>query len=273
MVLNSHSFRCQSKDEKFFYKDTMFDFHGIKIELSKSLSTKESFKSTVTINNPTDQFVLVNPSEVFGFGATSKNKHVALSKRVIAVAPKYSRKFTIRFEGEDFRESVLWMDFTKLQITDKVEAVYELQGMSVFKENNKQTGPVKWTILDIDESTHGKIEYRINCNVEYRGNKFLGIFYNNIILSNNAGETFVNVGKRNGKFSYETGKPHERVNLIFTADAEKLGKKSEPVLKFNEVFKEYSLSTIEGFKINLRQGTLEDYNRQKPNDKEIEEID
>lgn len=265
---------AQEKEEKFFYKDTIFEFNGSKVEITKSLATKMYFKSVVSITNQSDNFILINPWEIFGYVSGSGNKYNAVSKRAIVIAPKYTKKFTVKFEGKDFREPHLSFDVTKLQVTEKVESVYEFVDIDLSKENYRVVGPIKWTMLEKKADKKDAL-FRVETQLEYTGTKFLGIFYNNITLKTKDGSSFINSGKKAGDFHYDKEKPFKRIVLIFPVDADKVEKGNEPKLNFTDVFKEYSLATIVGFKVNLRMGTLEDYNRKKTGDKEkdIEEME
>lgn len=262
----------QEKEEKFFYKDTMFDFNGSKVEITKSLATKSYFKSVVCITNQSDNFLLINPWDVFGFVSGSSERYNATSKRVIVIAPKYTKKFVVKFEGSDFREPHLSFDVAKLQITEEVTNIMEFSDIDLNKENFRAVGPVKLTIQDkrIDKD---RALYRMETEISYSGDKFLGIFYNNIRLKTKDGSVFINSSKKRDDFHYDVNKPFKRIVLIFPVEAEKIKKESEPKLNFSDVFKEYSLSTIVGFKVNLRSGTLEDYKGKKTEDKDIEEIE
>ena len=159
-----------------------------------------------------------------------------------------------------------------MKITEKVESVYDLGTVDINKENYKAVGPIKWKMVEKDIKK-GRPDCRIETELEYTGSKFLGIFYNNILLQTKDGGNYINASKRTGDFHYDNSKPLKRINLIFPVESEKLDKNNNPVLIFNDVFKEYSLATIAGFKYTLRAGSLEDYKGNKGDDKDIEEMD
>jgi len=262
--------------KRVFFKDTLFEFNGSKIEITKSLATEKYFKSIVTISNQTDQFMIINPWEVFGKVSGSDEKYSASSKKTIVVPPKYIKKFTVKFEGRDFRAPSLQYDFSKIQVTEKIESVYELEDIDINKENYRALGPIKWRMVKKMEPDHGKDDFQIMAEIEYTGDKFLGIFYNNIILTTKDGGKYINVGKKTGNFHYDKTKPFVKQTYLFPVEPEKAKKKNEPKLTFRDVFKEYSLATIVGFKVHLRTGTIEDYKGKagKPdNEKDIEEME
>ena len=267
---------CAAQDrERMFYKDTLFEFNGSKIEITKSLSTEKYFKSIVTISNQTDQFMIINPWEVFGKVSGSDEKYNASSKKAIVVPPKYIKKFTVKFEGRDFREERLQYDFGKIEVTEKIESVYELEDVDINKENYRAIGPIRWSMVKKMEPDHGKDDFQIIAEIEYTGDKFLGIFYNNIILTTKDGGKYINVGKKTGNFHYDKTKPFVKQTYLFPVEPAKAKKSNEPKLTFRDVFKEYSMATIVGFKVHLRAGTLEDYKGKagKPDDKDIEEME
>lgn len=265
---------AQEKEEKFFYKDTIFEYNGSKIEITRSVSTKIYFKSVVAITNQSEDFIIVNPWDIFGFVTGSNDKYTAVAKRPIVIAPKYTKKITVKFEGRDFREPSLTFDFTKLQVTEKIESVYEFNDIDLSKENFRSVGPIKWTMLE-KKADKEKAIFRVETQVEYSGTKFLGIFYNNITLKTKDGSTFINASKKSGDFHYDKEKPFKRIVLIFPVEADKVKNENEPKLNYSGVFKEYSIATIVGFKVHLRSGTLEDYKGKKGDDKDkdIEEIE
>lgn len=266
----------EEDDKRMFYKDTLFEFNGSKIEITKTLATEKYFKSVVSISNQTDQFMIINPWEIFGKVKGSDEKFSASSKKTIVVPPKYIKKFTVKFEGKDFRAPALQYDFSKMQITEKIESVYELEDIDINKENYRALGPIKWRMVKKMEPDHGKDDFQIMAEIEYTGDKFLGIFYNNIVLTTKDGGKYINVGKKTGNFHYDKTKPFVKQSYLFPVEPKNAKKSNEPKLTFRDVFKEYSLTTIVGFKVHLRQGTIEDYKGKagKPdNDKDIEEME
>jgi|GEM_PF-3953960 len=256
----SFSLKAQEKaaepDKKFYYRDTTFEFNGNRYEVSRIVSTEEYFKCAVSITNISDNFIVINPSDIFGNASGSDARTTSTVKRVAVIAPKFSRKFTIKLEGKDFRVNAVDIDITKLQLTGKMLAEYQLPDIDITKENMRQTGQVKWIMKDKKEDKAG---YRIVAEVEYKGDKFLGLFYNNIVLKTNDGSKYLNTGKKNEDFYYEMGKPFEKNILFFPIDPKKVNDKNAPTLSFPGVFKEYSLSPVKGPKFRVKKGTLDDF--------------
>ncbi len=249
---------AQQKAEKFFYKDTVFTFLECKIEVIKNLSTDKTFKTTLIITNPTDKFFIINPLEVFSFTDNSSNKYQGASRKVEVIPPNFTRKFVLRFEGTDFRESTVNIDFSKMQMTEQFLAVYELGDLDFSRENFREAGPVKFTIDDKDPSAHNKVSYKIMAKLEYTGGKFLGLLLYNINVKTKDGANYKNIEKPH-LFQYNNSKTSERIILIFPLEPEAGKKENAPTISFHDVFREYTLANIEGFKIKLRQGNIDDY--------------
>lgn len=283
----------QGTDEKYYFKDTVFNFFGIKIQVQKSVATIQSFKSSIIITNTTENFLIVNPEDVFICESLSGAQSMQVSKKQVVIPPKYSKGFTIKFINSDFRKSSLFIDFKKLQLTGKAESVYEISNFNIFNDVEMSVGPVTWTLTKVVQDEKKKMEnLRVDGTIKYNGNKFLGIFHNNISLTTNDGKSYFNEGKSKSTFPfvankyysgtskpleklyYDKSKPLEKHILIFPVESGKINSKLQPTIYFNQVFVEYPLENIEGFKIQLIQGTLEDFKGgSDKNDKDIEEVD
>ncbi len=242
-------------DKKFFYKDTTFEYNGNKYEISRIVSADNYFKCAVTITNISDNFIVINPADIFGT-IGSDTKTASIVKRMAVIAPKFTKKFTIKLEGKDFRVNEINIDISKMQLTGKILAEYQLEDLNITKENLRETGPIKLLIKDRKDDKAG---YRIAAEIGYSGDKFLGLFYNNIVLKTNDGSKYLNTGKKNEDFYYEVGKPFEKTILYFPIDPSKIKDKFQPTLSFPKVFKEYSLSPTKGPKFKVRKGTLDDF--------------
>jgi hypothetical protein len=245
-------------EKKFYYKDTAFEFNGARYEISKVLANESSFKFRVNVTNMTNDFIVVTPYDVFSFATDPKIKRASSSAKTAVIAPRYTKAFTLKFDGPDYRMPAINIDFTKIQNTGKADATYPIPDMNIFTDNFKQTGPVKVTVDN--NKKEDKSGYRIIVVLEYNGNKFLSFFQNNIVLKTKDGGSYTNTGKKNSDFHYEMGKPSERDFLFFPVSENKINAKNEPTLTFKDVFKEYSLVSSVGPKIKLRQGTIEDFN-------------
>jgi hypothetical protein len=167
----------------------------------------------------------------------------------------------------------------EMELTEKLEAVYEINDFDIFKETVKQNGPITWTLTKAVLDDKNNPNFEIDGTVKYSGDKFLGIFYNNITLKTKDGKVYINESKSSNMFSfvrnkyyYDKSKPFEKQILIFPIPSQKVNMDLEPKLSFNGVFNEYSLVRIEGFRIKLTEGTLIDFLGSKAN-KDIEEIE
>ncbi len=243
-------------EKKFYYRDTTFEYNGNKYDISRIVSADNYFKCAVTVTNISDNFIVINPTDIVGNITGSNDKTISSVKKTAVIAPKYSKKFTVKLEGKDFRVNEINIDITNMQLTGKMLAEYQLTDLDITKENMRQAGPVKWIMKEKKEDKAG---YRIVAEIEYTGDKFLGLFYNNITLKTNDGGKYLNTGKKNEDFYYELGKPFEKNILYFPIDASKVKDKYQPTLSFPKVFKEYSLSPTKGPKFKVRKGTLEDF--------------
>src|ERR1700744_4844134 len=139
VLVCSFSLKAQEKaaesEKKFYYRDTTFEFNGNRYEVSRIVSTEEYFKCAVSITNISDNFIVINPSDIFGNASGSDARTTSTVKRVAVIAPKFSRKFTIKLEGKDFRVNAVDIDITKLQLTGKMLAEYQLPDIDITKEN------------------------------------------------------------------------------------------------------------------------------------------
>lgn len=277
----------QKDDEKFYYKDTTFEFVGFKVTVCRAVATVKSFRASVMVSNTSDQFLIFNPEEIFAAKAGTNQIRSMDGNKEMVIAPKYNGRITVKFAADDYRHSAIEINIKSIKMTDKVEAIYELGTLDVFKEDARQTGPVKWKttkrLIDDDKDKQSK-PFQMDGTLEYTGDKFLGIFYNNIILTASDGKTYVNSGKTTNifysqaaKFYYDRSKPFEKMKFSFEAPISVVNPKTTNTISFSNVFKEYSLVKIEGFKVTLQQGTLADYKgTQELNskgEKDIEEID
>ena len=192
----SISLKAQNKiaelEKKFYYKDTTFEYNGNKYEMSRIVSAETYFKCVFTVTNISDNFIVINPVDIFGTTGTDI-KTASLIKKTAVISPKFTKKFTVKLEGKDFSVNEINIDITKMQLTGKVLAEYQLTDLNITKENMRQTGPVKWLMKDRKDDKAG---YRIVAEVEYSGDKFLALFYNNIILKTADGSKYFNIGKK-----------------------------------------------------------------------------
>ena len=243
-------------DKKFFYRDTLLEYNGNKYEISRIISTETYFKCRVSVTNISDNFIVINPTDIFGTIGGNATKITSSVKKVAVIAPKFSKNFTIKLEGKDFRVNEINIDISKMQLTGKMLTEYKLADVIITKENAREAGPVKWIMKDKKDDKTG---YRIVAEVEYKGDKFLALFYNNITLKTADGGKYLNVGKKNEDFYYETGKASEKNILYFPIEPKKIKDKNVPTLSFPNVFKEYDLTPTKGPKFKLTKGTLEDF--------------
>lgn len=257
-------FYAQEKDPKFFFRDTMAEVNGITYEFTKIAATGNHLRANVIITNKTTSFLVLEPKDLFCRTSDSSGKFWMLSKDMMVVAPNHAEKFTIRYTG-DLRSPSVEMDFMKLKMTGEAETIFTLAPLDVSKESFRQTGPVKFTIKDKDPQKWDKVEYRIVGRLEYFGGKFLGILPPNVHLKTNDGGDFANIGAKKQLFYYNNRETWQPMSLTFPLESERAGSSNAPTLYFENVFGEYSLKYVEGFKVKLTRGTLADYkNRRVP---------
>lgn len=283
------AFSQKDKDkEKFYYKDTIFEFAGFKVAINKSVATDKYFKANIVVTNTSDQFLIFNPKDIVGGEAGTSNMFVVEGKKDFVIAPKYTGRFTVKFLATSLRVPAIEMNFKSMKMTDRVEAVYEFSDFLIYSDKTKQIGPVTWTAneikIDYDKDQEKK-DFRMTGSLTYTGDKFLGIFYNNITITTNDGKTYINSGKTGNvlwsqpnKFYYDKTKPMEKMVFVFPVENKLVRPEHQPKLAFTNVLKEYSLVTIEGFKVKVVQGTLADYKGNPDNinssgEKDIEEIE
>jgi hypothetical protein len=273
----------QKVDKNFYFKDTIFEFSGLKVEVKKSIADNKMFKGAMIITNNTDQFVIINPGSIIGSELNSQVKTIATISKKIVIPPKYTKGFTFKFLNIDFRKAELEINVETIQFTDKVEFVYDISDFDFYSQITKSVGPLKWTTLKIYQDENDTKDYfKIDGSIEYSGSNFLAIYYNNAFIKTKDGQTFINAGPsksvlqpNKNKFYFDNSKEAQKLILIFPVESRKITREIEPKLNFIEVFKEYSLKTIPGFKIKLKQGSFDDYrqNDKKNDDNGIENME
>ncbi len=246
---------AQLKPDKLFYKDTAFNFNGFHIEAVRNASDDMSFKSTIVFTNPTNKYMLIDPDDIFGIAG--KDKYLNINKRKIVIKPNSTKRVRVKFMKRDFRDSSLSIYFEKMLITDDGASIYQLKDLNITLENYREVGPVKWTLI------HKSFDFNdgiiIKAKIEYSGNQLLIISSEKMSLKTKDGGNYINNYKKSSNFYYDKTKIFEPQILGFPAKRLTVKEGGDAILSFNTVFTEYPILKIEGFKINLRIGTLEDY--------------
>lgn len=244
------------EEKKFFFRDTLFEYNGNHYEISRSVATDEYFKCRVSVTNMTNNFLIFNPADIFGTLGANTDKINAVKKKVFVVPPKFSKSFVLKIEGKDCRSAQVNINMSKIQMSGNVLNTYNFDDLLFLKENIRENGPVKWVMKDRDMAKDG---YRIVAEVSYKGDKFLALMYNNVVLKTADGGKFTNTGRRNEDFYYENGKPFEKCIFSFPIEEKRVNRKNAPTLSFPNVFKEYALLPGTGPKFTLHKGTEADY--------------
>ncbi len=253
------------KTEKQYFKDTTFEANGLRFEFKKSSSTVKDFKTTMIIKNPGDKYIIIDPYELFCSFNTAK-KYRFSNKSSLVIAPRSDEKIHLKFGGRDYREPVVTINISKIQVNDKVAATYDFDTLNISKENYRAIGSVKWTLVQKDYDINMGV--RLTGKLIYTGDKFLVIDLPNAKLKTKDGGNYNHIEKTGWHLNtynhtyYDKTKSHEQQILIFPVKREILRTSQNALLSFTNVLQEYSLLDLEPLKITLRKGTEADYKGQ-----------
>jgi hypothetical protein len=264
---------AQPDAPKYYYKDTTMNFYGYVIKTSQTVATNEVFKSLITITNTTDDFMIIHPNEIFGI-VNPPYKTSCVNRNDIVIPPQYTKKFRLKFVGQDFRSPSLIIDISKVKFTDQPGTSYKIPEINIYKQRTFTAGPIEWTLVNFGDHDP-EDNFRVIATIKYTGNKFLGLLNNNVSMSTAGGKTYVNLARQVGKYHYDSKKPEFKLAYYFPIETKKIGTTSAPTLNFDGVFVEYSLSTAMGFKIAFSRGKLADFKGKNSTteDKDIEEAE
>lgn len=242
------------KDLNFFYRDTIMEVEGMKLEIKQSFSNLDQLKYICTFTNLTDNFKVIKPEDIVCYTVDNKViTNATAHKKMYVIPPKTSRKLRLYFKEKEanFRGNIMNLAFNAVYTTGPVEAVYELGDLEVSLESLEaikkkdaeigyEVGPVKVMLSNLAYD-----EDRINVKVKifYSGNKFLGINFPKFKLKEADGVTYVNMYKKEAYFHFQPENKYQNHTLVFeNPTGEKNVKNRKDYLNFKDVFTEYSLN-------------------------------
>ena len=269
----------------FYYKDTAFGFHGFRVSFTNSLANDQVFRTTVTIvNTTTDQYLFVDPEQVTAAAPAGSEPIAAAFTTKVIVPPSTTKKFAARFKTvvNDLRQPTVEINFKTLKLTAQAPTVYELSDVDLYNETTRQVGPVTWRLTKFSEAPNERDDRILNTKVwgtiEYTGTNFFVIRDNGVSLTTLSGFKYMNIGKLNSKFSshqstlyYKNGRENgQKLVFEFPVEPRMIGSQAAPRLHFNNALIEYTVETIGGFKVILKQGTAADFDKTAKEEKEEE---
>lgn len=256
LLLNSLQSQTQEETKFFLYKDTGLVYSNVRFNITKCMSTSKKLQCELIINNSNNSYVVLDPFQIYSTTNNGKNKSYCNNHSSLVVPPMSSQKFELTFKGLDFRNPNVGVVFTKIQFTDSLFAVYNFQGLLLTEKNQRRVGSITYTLInrDFDKS---KNCIRLSGKLNYRGDKFLVISLENAILKTNDGNAYYNIGEKGWYIKsynntyYDKNRKYEKQFLFFPTKKKYLKFDMQSTLNFENVLKEYSIKSIDGFNLQL----------------------
>lgn len=247
------------------YNDTTLQINNGIVQLKNTYVKKKLFlRTTVVLINTGDDFMLLDPNDVF-LSDTRGDSAAGFYDDVVVVPPHSSKRFYLKFNAKFFESPKLLFDFSKINISQSIIRTYMLGEL---QRNKLEAGSL--SIDKVDEKKFPEM-HTVRIKVRYEGTNLLAINFNNIgMKARNQGVSCYNLKKPGGRINFNPNIKKEVFTLVFSNACER-SLRSEKVLTFNNVFTEYSLRQTEGFKIWLN--LLPDNASYDPDEKEIELIE
>ncbi len=276
LFLNVTNLSAQEKPQKNFrYLDTSFSYYGFKVDISRITAYWDHLKCEIKFINPSDNFVIIDPADFLLSKDSSGKKFIPVRSAEIVIPPHITKNFDLKFNNADFQKQRLNLELKGVKLTDKVVETYDFSNLNISKENSKQVGPVKWTLIEKDYDHN--LGIRLTAKLVYKGDKFLAIYLDNANLKTKDGGNYFHVGDKGwhlrsyNNYYYQRGSSYEKELLIFPAKKGAVKKAGgDALLSFKDVLKEYSTIPYAGFKVDLIKGNP---TNEKPKAKEEEEED
>lgn len=253
--------------EKFFLRDTVIESSGLKIKFEYGYGKGDVAKLKMLITNFTEDYVIINPTDII-IGAIRGPETSTHYKKIIVVAPKEFIKVTIGFRGvAGMDASQVAVGIKKIGFSDSLLTTFE--PLNVVAELGTRVEK-KTLNLEVIEVTPRTKDYAVKLDIKYTGSNFLSINYTKATFVTESGD-FTN--NRKSKNYYNNLSPSQKMLMIFPCTKGRDIKISGGV-KLNEVFKEYSIKSMNGFKVRLGNMSEEEFKKKKQEKEEvIEEID
>jgi len=253
--------------DKVFFSDTIFEFSGLKIRFEHGYGRGDVVKIKMVITNLTDRYAIINPNDIVVTLINGTEKRTWYEKQIVA-SPKDLVKVTLQFRD------LIWIRKTPLNIRVKnikfAETLLSTYSPLVLEASFGLRYESKALALEIIEVTPRSYDYAVKVKINYSGPNFLSINYNKALFVTAKGD-FHNT--RKSKNSYDNNLPAQNMLMIFPCSDGK-GIKIPATINLNDVFKEYSLSTVAGFHLQLGFITEREFRNNKRFEEEtIEEIE
>lgn len=251
------------------YNDTVIELKGYSVELRNTYLRKNLFlRTSVVINNKSDNFLLISPKDIL-FSTEKLKNTPSLYKKTIVVPPHYTKKVELKFNGSDYTSKVVNFNFSKVKASYKAELIYNIDNIELEKGGGFQSGNITLKIVDKKILPDALVVVTV---VDYAGFNLLAINYNNIGLHQINLPACYNLKRKSGQFNFSPNRDRETIKFIFSRDCVMLNGK-EKTLSFTNVFTEYSTTTLEGFTMSLRLVSEGNEEEEKDKKGDIEEID
>lgn len=237
----------QKNENLSYYNDTTFELNGYTVSLKNTYTRKKMFlKTTVSINNSTDKFILIDPRKVF-YNSQSINNRASSYKRTIVIPPGYSKKFQLRFGEIEQGSPSVSFDFSEIKMSKSPIMSINDGTVAVINDRRYKGSNIIAEVIDVKPHEEGSL---VKVKFEYKGENFMAVNYNNIAIKNKKGDVCYNLKKPVGKFHIDPYRKEEVVSLLFSKTCSKHDG-SKKIMLFDNVFTEYSLEEVKGFKVNL----------------------
>jgi hypothetical protein len=252
-VIESKPAPKKEEEKVFYFRDTTFTASGVKFEITEAKGTWDKFKCSIYINNPTKNYVIIDPEDIRGHIKGSDKSHHNKKDQMLVVAPNSSNTFQIKFTQYEFRYPAIDLRLDKIGFSDSIFAIYDFKDISLSEENQRVNGPVIWSYYKQDVDQNDGI--RIHGKLRYHGDKFLFFYPENAVFKSSKGNfNSVVAPKTIGSFNntyYDRYSISEKTLFSFPVKKKETKKGSKATMDLIGVFKEYSIKKAEGFTITL----------------------
>ncbi len=258
--------RLEAQD-KFFLRDTTIEVSGLKIKFERGYGRGDIAKIKMVITNFSENYVIINPSDIT-IGSVKGSEKMTHYKKNIVVGPKDFTKVTVGFkELTGMGKSQTFVSVKKIGFSDAL--LNSFSSLSIPAELGTRLEKTNLS-LDVIEVNPRAKDYAVKVDIKYTGQNFLSINYTKATFVSESGD-FTNT--RKSKTFYNSTLPSQKMLMIFPVTKGRDIKISGNV-KLGEVFKEYSVKTLDGFKLLLNPMSEAEFRKKKEEKEEvIEEID
>ena len=226
-----------------FYRDTVVKCGEYSIATQNTYLRGGMFlKSTVSIYNPTDQYLVLDYRSAYAIGDYGAPVKFCNNEDPTFL-PKGWYRQRLKFKPMPNSHSITF-HFPRVYVTSKSGFTYEPVDVPKKVEAISKVGNITIQVLKI---TRSEDQYAIRVRIQYAGDKFLAINFPNICAETETGRKIFNQVRENHRMHHRESKYLEMATLKFPIqEGEKLGN----VIHFKNVFSEHSLRDLEGFDLH-----------------------